>query len=147
MSDSYGAPQADGLLPTVEPVPVSPLRDAIPGAARELFIDHCYPGDRAALQRYGEAPAVAAIWNAILRCERGDIELHVVWSLKPGQPQIVAVCSSPEIAERYRSYVDSHHRGQFYVELVYLDHAFGRRDIQSTIYRAALQTKGVDERG
>lgn len=32
ISDSYGAPQADGLLPSVEPVPVSPLRAAIPSA-------------------------------------------------------------------------------------------------------------------
>jgi len=72
--------------------------------------------------------------------DRGDIELNVVWSLKPGQPQIVAICSSVEIAERYKPHVEQNHGGMFYVERVWLDHAFGRRDMQTTIYKAA--TKG-----
>lgn len=72
--------------------------------------------------------------------DRGDIALHVVWALKPGQPQIVAICSSDDIAARYRPFVEAHHKGQYYVEKVYLDHAFGRRDVQSAVYAAALRT-------
>lgn len=71
--------------------------------------------------------------------DRGDIVLHVVWSLKPGRPQIVAICSSAEIAERYKPYAEQQHKGMFYVEQVWLDHAFGRKDMQSSIYAAAMK--------
>jgi len=67
----------------------------------------------------------------------GDITLEVVWSLKVGQPTIIAICSSDEIAERYRPYAEQRVGGTFYVEHVLLDHAFGRRDVQSAIYKAA----------
>ena len=71
--------------------------------------------------------------------DRGDIEVFCVWSLKPGQPQIVAICTSEIICEHYKSYVERHHRGRFYVERVWLDHAFGRRDVQSAIYHASAR--------
>lgn len=88
------------------------------------------------------AKAVAEERDARLKYEGRDILLQVVWSLKPGQPQIVAICSSSEVAERYRPYVEQHHKGQFYVEEAYLDHAFGRRDVQTAIYRAAIRSEG-----
>lgn len=72
--------------------------------------------------------------------DRGDITAFVVWALKPGQPTIVAVCTSEGLCERYRSVAEVHHRATFYVEPITLDHAFGRRDVQSAIYAAA--TKG-----
>ena len=71
--------------------------------------------------------------------QHGNIELNVAWSLKPGQPTIVAICSTGEAAERYRSFAEQHHRGTFYVETVLLDHAFGRRDVQSAVYSAAIR--------
>jgi len=69
--------------------------------------------------------------------ERGDIYVRLVWALRPNRPQIVAVCSSDEIAERYRPAVERNHPGAvFHVERVPLDHHFGAKDIQSMIYAA-----------
>ncbi len=76
-----------------------------------------------------------------LQYENDDIKVYVVWSLKPGQPTIVAVCTSETICERYRPYVEQHHRGTYHVEPILLDHAFGRRDVQSAIYAAATRVK------
>lgn len=67
---------------------------------------------------------------------RGDAYVRLVWALRPGKPQIVAVCSSDETAERYRPAVERQHPGAvFHVERVPLDHHFGARDIQSALYR------------
>lgn len=73
--------------------------------------------------------------------DRGDIAVDVVWSLKPGQPTIVAICTDAAISERYRPFVVEHHKGHFHVEKVLLDHAFGRRDVQSAVYKAAERTE------
>jgi len=37
--------------------------------ARALFLEHCQPGDRGALQRHGEKAAVAAIMTATAHIE------------------------------------------------------------------------------
>lgn len=76
-----------------------------------------------------------------LTYDGNDIVLFVVWSLKPGQPQIIVICSSEEKTENYRLHVEQYHQGMFYVEKVLLDHAFGRRDIQTMMYRAANRDK------
>lgn len=70
--------------------------------------------------------------------DRGDLVLHLVWALKPGQPQIVAVCTYSELAEKYRAAAGQIVPGATgYVEEMIADHAFGRADIQTAIYRAA----------
>ncbi|ODO44191.1 hypothetical protein A5M97_13275 [Streptococcus pneumoniae] len=77
---------------------------------------------------------------------RGDIRVQLVWAIQVGRPQIVAVCSSVEIAERYRPFVAEHHRGaMFGVEEVLIDHLFGANDLQSVVYRAALKAEGRDD--
>lgn len=92
----------------------------------------------------GKACALAAIIemqsrdDRLIFTERGDLVLHLVWALKPGQPQIVAVCTHPELAEKYKAAAGQIVTGATgYVEEVIADHAFGRADIQSAIYRAA----------
>jgi len=71
--------------------------------------------------------------------ERGDIRLYVVWALRPGQPQIVAICSSRKVAGRYKPFVTEHHVGaRFFVEPVIVDHLFGAGDIQSVAFRASV---------
>lgn len=79
--------------------------------------------------------------------ERGDITVYVVWSIKPGRPLIVAICTSEEIAKRYRPFAEQHHQGVFYVEPVLLDHAFGRRDLQSAIYATAIRKDETNANG
>lgn len=71
--------------------------------------------------------------------------VYLAWLLKPGKPQIIAVCSSREIAKRYEpnsEYPDYDPEARFHVERFPLDHHFGSRDIQSAIYRAALRRVG-----
>lgn len=84
-------------------------------------------------------PAAAVGDSRLQYDDRGDINAFVAWALKPGQPTIVAVCTSAEICERYRPVAEVHHRATFYVEPIMLDHAFGRRDVQSAIYAAAMK--------
>lgn len=62
-----------------------------------------------------------------------DIILYLVWNLQPGRPQIVAVCSSTASGEKYRSFVEER-GGCFHIEMVVMDHAFGRNDIQTITY-------------
>jgi len=70
--------------------------------------------------------------------DRGDLKLYVVWALKPAKPQIICICRSLEIAERYLPLASQIvHGSSGHVEPVLLDHLFGRRDIQSAIYQAA----------
>lgn len=75
--------------------------------------------------------------------DRGDLVLHVAWALKPGQPQIIAICTYADLAEKY---ADSAGRivpgATGYVEEIVADHAFGRDDIQSLLYKAAM--KGLE---
>lgn len=40
-----------------------------PDEARALFLDHCEPGNRGTLERYGEKAAVAAIMAATAPCD------------------------------------------------------------------------------
>lgn len=65
-----------------------------------------------------------------------DIVVNLVWNITPDQPHIVAVCSDPSCAEGYRSFVEGL-GGGFYVEPVVMDHAFGRKDIQSIARKAS----------
>lgn len=68
----------------------------------------------------------------------GDVYVRLVWALKPGKPQIVAICTTDEEAEARRDYVQRFYPGAvFYIERSPLDHVFGERDMQSMIYRAA----------
>lgn len=65
----------------------------------------------------------------------GPTEVFLVWALKPGQPTIVAVASTPEIAQRYCTDPPPTARGgKMHVETIHLDHAFGARDVQAMIY-------------
>lgn len=67
--------------------------------------------------------------------------VHLAWALKPGQPQIVAVCTNAAIAARYNEFVRQHYAGaRFRIEEARLDHVFGLDDLQSTIYGAAART-------
>lgn len=68
--------------------------------------------------------------------DRGDLELKLVWALKPGQPKIIAVCTQNEAAERYKAVANIVVPGATgYIEDCVANHAFGRNDIQSAVYR------------
>lgn len=70
--------------------------------------------------------------------ERGDLVLHLAWALKPGQPQIIAVCTYAELAKKYADAAGQIVPGATgYVEETVADHAFGRDDIQSALYKHA----------
>lgn len=66
-----------------------------------------------------------------------EICLFMVWSLKPGKPQIVAVCSSEGATEQFRPQVLTM-GGVFHVEKVLMDQPFGDLDLQSVMYRDAI---------
>lgn len=68
--------------------------------------------------------------------ERGDLHLWLVWAIKPGQPQIIAVCTDETTPERYREIAPQIVPGAiFHVEEIVANHLFGRNDIQSFVYR------------
>lgn len=70
--------------------------------------------------------------------ERGDLHLWLVWALKPGQPQIIAVCTDEATAERYKPIAPQILPGSTcWIEECVANHLFGNRDVQSSIYRAA----------
>lgn len=66
-----------------------------------------------------------------------EICLFMAWSLKPGKPQIVAVCSSEGAAERFRPRA-AELGGVFHVEKVLMDHPLGDLDLQSVMYREVI---------
>lgn len=85
-----------------------------------------------------DAPARIRPVDRLDVTETGEVILRVVWALRPGRPQIVAICSDDDVAARYEPVVKQLHPGAvFHVEKVHLDHLFGRKDIQTMIYRAA----------
>lgn len=46
--------------------------------ARALFLEHCQPGSRGTLERYGEGPAVSAILEAVGVFERNDVRYVLI---------------------------------------------------------------------
>lgn len=96
---------------------------------------HCYHGALAAIIETRDRD------DRLTFTERGDLVLHMVWAIKPGQPQIVAVCTYAELAEKYKAAAGQIVPGATgYVEEIVADHAFGRADIQSAIYQAAIRS-------
>lgn len=68
--------------------------------------------------------------------ERGDLRLWLVWAIKPGQPQIIAVCTDGATTKRYEPIAAQIVPGSiFHVEEIIANHLFGRNDIQSFVYR------------
>lgn len=121
--------------------------EAVKAMARRIVKKVCaeqHVRDDGWVSAYMEDAALAAIMEMRERddrltfTERGDLELHAVWALKPGQPQIVAVCTYVELAEKYAANAGQIVPGATgYVEPFIADHAFGRNDMQTLIYRAA----------
>lgn len=68
--------------------------------------------------------------------ERGDLHLWLVWAIKPGQPQIIAVCTDEATTKRYEPIAAQIVPGAiFHVEEIVANHLFGRNDIQSFVFR------------
>lgn len=73
-----------------------------------------------------------------LEYEFGAFFVWLIWALRPGQPQIVAICTDEEKADLRIANPGRQPEGTvMHKERVPLDHAFGYGDIQSLIYRAA----------
>ncbi len=75
--------------------------------------------------------------------ENGDPRVWVVWAVSgtgAHQPILVAICSTEEVADRYRPAVEQNFEGaRFHAEEAPVDHLFGAVDVRSVAFRTAMR--------